>query len=181
MRKEVVVANLMSNSVSVWKHWGAQRRTSVRVQNIRGESSTQGLWTQGRIVRPGSHTYGSDCPPVGPSRVRRTQPAPAAVRTASFSPSQFTSVRQECRCLTVDLCFWFSWASLLCTANFCSFHFRCILRCVSSGMCHGPTGMRHGLMATRSCGWKQHVPQNHLHPLLHFLPPQSSFKNWPSV
>jgi len=26
----------------------------------------------------------------------------------------------------------------------------------------------HGLMATRPCGWKQHVPPNHLHPLLHF-------------
>jgi len=75
----------------------AEPRSGYRTS---GESSTQGFWTRGRMVRPGSHTYGSDCSPVAPSRVRRTQPTPAAAaaaRTASLSP-QFTSVLQECRC-----------------------------------------------------------------------------------
>jgi hypothetical protein len=94
MLKEVVVANSKYNSVSVWKYWGAQCRTSVRVQNIRGESSTQDLSTRGRMVRPGSHTYGSDCPPVAPNRVRRTQPAQAAAAQMAFlSRSPLLSAR----------------------------------------------------------------------------------------
>jgi hypothetical protein len=91
--RDVVVANFKYNSVSLWKQCGAECRTSVRVQNITCESSTQDLWTRGRMVRPGSHTYGSDYPPVAPSRAWRTQLAPAPTRKASYSPNPHPTSR----------------------------------------------------------------------------------------
>jgi hypothetical protein len=116
------------------------------------------------MVRAGSHTYGSDCSPVAPSRVRRNQPAaPVAVRTPSFN-AQSTSVRTECRRSTVCLC---CSLSIIGESPVRSEYQQLSLSLYPKA-CQWRTVSPVCWNATRRWGWKQHVTPNHLPPPSYF-------------